>query len=76
MKGDAKLCQVRPLRERLEVVDRLAGFHFDDTLQPAAPFERKECKIGKNRRRRNADRRVLLGSRVDARVELSLEFGL
>ena len=39
MEGHAKLRQVRPLRERLEMIDRLARLDLDDDLQLVAAVE-------------------------------------
>jgi hypothetical protein len=36
---DAQTGQVRPLRERFEVVDRFAGLDLDDRLQPMPALE-------------------------------------
>ena len=67
---------MRPLRQRFEVIDRLAGLDFDDGLQPMAALQRQQHEVGIQRRRAGADRRVLLGARVDAGLVLAAELRL
>jgi len=74
MKGCSQSGERRPLRHRLEVVDRLGGFYLNDTEQPPSTFALQD-EIGKPRRR-SADRRGLFIAGVDGDVELSLIFRL
>src|SRR5437868_8400202 len=77
MKGDAKLREVCPLRECFKMIDGFTGFDFDDPLHPPSSFGGIQHQIGEyHRSGRRADRHVLLGSRIDARIELSLQLGL
>ena len=68
MKRRPKLGEMRPLRERLQMVDRLSGLDFDDRLDPLATLLRVEHEVGIDRRRTTADRGVLLGSGVHLRL--------
>ena len=63
---------MRPLRERLEVIDRLARFDLDDGLEPLAPLERQQDEVRIHRGRAGRNRGVLLGARIDAGVETAL----
>ena len=45
MKGRSKPGKVRPFRQRFEVIDRFAGFDFDDGLQPVAALQRLQDQI-------------------------------
>ena len=58
----AQLGEVRPLRQRFEVVDRLAGLHLDDGLQLMAAFLRLKHEVGIDGGRAGADGDVLLGA--------------
>jgi hypothetical protein len=65
---------MRPLRERFQVVHRLAGFDLDDHLRLSAPVlgEEDEVRVQPGR----PDGRVLLGPRVDCDVEATAKSGL
>jgi CheY-like chemotaxis protein len=74
MKRRSQAGERRPLRHRLEVVDRLGGLYLNDAQQLPSPFALQD-EIGKPRRR-STDRRGLLIAGVDGDVELSLIFRL
>lgn len=61
----AQLPEMRPLRQRLEMVHRFARFDFHDRLEPMPPFERLEDQVRKYQRRATADPRVLFAPRID-----------
>ena len=67
---------MRPLRERFEVIDRLAGFDLDHNLQFMSAILRHQQDVGIHRGRAGANRYVVLGARVDGRLESTAEFGL
>ena len=58
--------KVRPLRERLEMIDRLPRFHFDDNLQSMSALGRREDEIRIEGRSARPDRDILLPGRIDA----------
>ena len=68
-----QLSQMRPLRHRLQVVHRLAGFDFDDPNDLLALLvERVDNRVGILFSAAHADRRILLGARIDAHLHLAL----
>src|SRR5262245_63108000 len=67
---------MRPLGKGLEVIDRFAGFHFDDALHLPAAIGRLEHDIRIQRRGRVAYRRALLSSGVDAHFVLATKLRL
>src|SRR4029453_2056607 len=75
MKGSAGFREMRPLSERLAVVDRLSGFDFDHDLQPVALLQRRQEQIGIERRGTGTNGGVLLGPGIDADLETPAEFG-
>ena len=76
MKRRAQLAEVRPLRERLQMVDRLARFNLDHSLKPVSAFLRREDHVGIYRRNARPDGRVLFVSGIDAHVVLATPFRL
>jgi len=76
MKRRAQLAEVRPLRERLQMVDRLARFNLDHALKPVSAFLRREDHVGIYRRNARPDGRVLFVSGIDAHVVLATPFRL
>jgi len=76
MKRRAQLAEVRPLRERLQMVDRLARFNLDHSLKPVSAFLRREDHVGIYRRKARPDGRVLFVSGIDAHVVLATPFRL
>ena len=76
MKRRAQFCEMRPLRQRLEMVDRLPRLDLDDALQPVAALLRGQHEVRKHRRGTGADGRVLLVAGVHARFVLAPPFGL
>jgi CheY-like chemotaxis protein len=76
MKRRAQLAEVRPLRERLQMVDRLARFNLDHSLKPVSAFLRREDHVRIYRRNARPDGRVLFVSGIDAHVVLATPFRL
>src|SRR5689334_18438000 len=76
MKRNAEPGEVCPLRERFEMIDRLAGLDFDHALQSSSPLEREQHEVGIHDRWGVPHRRVLLDAWIDAGVELSAQFCL
>jgi hypothetical protein len=74
MKFGAQLCQVRPLRQSFEVIDRLAGLDFDDSLQPAAALERQQHQIRIHSSWTGSDRCVLLVTGIYRDFEFAPQF--
>ena len=68
--------EMRPLSECFQMVDRFGGFDLDHCLKPLSALERRQNKVGKKRGAPRADRRVLLSSRVHARVVLAPALGV
>ena len=64
MERRPELREERPLRQRFEVIDRLACLDLDDDLQFVAALRRHQEQIGIQRRRSGSDCRVLLVPRV------------
>ena len=67
MKRRANLREMRPLRQRLEVIHGLARFDFDHDLKAVAPILGLEHEIGVQRAWAAADRGVLLHPWVHSR---------
>jgi hypothetical protein len=76
IKCRSKLREMSPLREGLQMVDRLTGFDLDDRLDSFATLLGVEHQVGVERRRTTANRGVLLGSRVDIHVVPAPALGL
>ena len=74
--GARSLGEMRPLGQRFEVVDRLAGLDLDDALQPAAALLRQQHEVGIQRRGPGPDRQVLLDAGVHAGLVLPAELGV
>jgi hypothetical protein len=58
--------EVRPLRERFKVVDRLACLDFDDRLQAMSALGGRQQDVRKHRDRSAPDWRRLLSPDIDA----------
>jgi len=58
--------QSAPLRQRLEVIDRFPGLHFDHRLEAMPAIGRHQHEVGIERRGADANRRVLLVPGVHA----------
>ena len=73
---DTQPGQRRPLREGLEVVDRLSSFHLDHRMQAPAASARTEQDIRENRPGAHFDGRILFISGVRYGIEPTTGFGL
>ena len=76
MKCTAKLPEVGPLGQRLEVVDRFSGFDFDDGFEPPSPLEGVHDQVWIARGDARADGGVLLVAGIGAHVVLAAQLGL
>src|SRR5947199_174123 len=76
MKRRPELAKLRPLGERLEMVDRFAGFDLDDPLEPVAPVLRHQHEVRIGCGWAGADGRVLLNPWVDSCFVLAAPLGL
>ena len=76
VKRRANSAVMRPLRQRLEVVDRLAGLDLDDDLQLVAAVLRQQHEVGIERGRAGADRHVLLDAGVHPGLVLPAELAV
>jgi CheY-like chemotaxis protein len=65
-----------PLRERFQVIDRLARFNLDDALHAAPTLSRVQHQVRVNLKRSSLDGRVPLLADVGHDVVLALELGL
>src|SRR6185436_18340049 len=58
----SKLPEVRPLRERFQMVHRFGRLDLDHGLQPLSTLERRQHKVGKKRGAAGAHWSILLSS--------------
>ena len=76
MERELEAAEGDPLRERLEVIDRLDGFHLDHGHHITPPVLRHEDDIRIDRAYTRSNRAVLLGPGVDADVETTAKLRL
>ena len=76
MERRAQLREVRPLRQRFEVVDRFAGLHLDDGLQLTSAFLRQQNEIRIHGGRAGADGHVALVAGIHPRLEPAATLGV
>jgi len=72
----AGLGEVRPLREGLQMVDRLPGLHLNNSLKTMTAFLREEDEVRIQSGGPRADRSVLLGARIHAGFEFPATLAL
>jgi len=76
MKRGANPAEMRPLRHRFEMVDRLGGFHFDDAFEALAFPRRREHQVRKHLPRADANASGLFFPHVRRHIVLTLELRL
>ena len=76
MERRAQLREVRPLRQRFEVVDRFPGLHLDDGLQLTSALLRLKDEVGIHGGRAGADGHVALVAGIHPRLETAAALGV
>src|SRR6185436_19909672 len=72
----SKLPEVRPLRERFQMVHRFGRLDLDHGLQPLSTLERRQHKVGKKRGAAGAHWSILLSSGVHSGVVFTPALGV
>ena len=76
MERCAQLREVRPLRQRFEVVHRLSGLHLDDGLQLTSAFLGQKHEIRIHSGRAGTDGHVALVAGIHPRLETAATLGV
>ena len=76
MKGRARASDMRPLRHRFKVIDRLGGFDLNRSHQFVSALSRGEHEVGKNLDLSDPDRHRLLFANVRGDIVTTLQANL
>ena len=76
MERGADLGKVRPLRQRLQMIDRLPRLDLNNSLKAMTAFLREQDEVRIQGGRPGADRGVLFDARIHAGFELTAKLAL